>query len=106
MRHFVVLGFTSNSQKVAGEILYLGNDREEALAAVNKPGKGFIRQELYELATPQIRRHMEADSEDIDMVDDDPEDVDTGDAGTGEVDPVDDDPEEEDPGDADTGEDV
>jgi len=59
MRHFVVLGFKSNSKGEAGEVVYLGSDRAEALAEVaDVPSGGdHARRELYELAVPHVRRH-------------------------------------------------
>lgn len=57
MRHFVVLGFTSNSQKEAGELLHLGADRSQAIESVNTPDEEFVRKELYELSVPNVRRH-------------------------------------------------
>ncbi len=59
MRHFIVLGYTSNSQKVAGKVLHMGNDRETALGVVNKRSGKLIRQELYVMTHPEIRRHFE-----------------------------------------------
>lgn len=56
MRQFIVLGFLSNSATAPGECLYLGTDRGEAMEKVNAPGD-YARRELYDLATPQIRRH-------------------------------------------------
>lgn len=58
MRHFIVLGFASNSKNDIGKSLYLGNDRSEALKKLNAQDKKFIRRELYELAVPQMRRHL------------------------------------------------
>ncbi len=57
MRHFIVLGFASCSQKDKGEALYLGCDRAEAIKEVNTPSANYVRRELYELAVPEIRRH-------------------------------------------------
>lgn len=57
MRHFIVLGFGSNSKKEQGKSIYLGADRSKALETVNaKPGK-YLRREMYELAVPHIRRN-------------------------------------------------
>lgn len=58
MRHFIVLGFSSHSKKEAGESLYLGEDRGEAIAVANKLESSYARKELYELATPHMRRHF------------------------------------------------
>ena len=57
MRHFIVLGFDSNSKKDTGKQLYLGGDRSEAIGAVNTEDKKYVRKELYELSVPEIRRH-------------------------------------------------
>lgn len=57
MRHFIVLGFSSNSQKEPGKQLHLGTDRGVAIEAVNAVDSKYVRKELYELAIPQIRRH-------------------------------------------------
>jgi hypothetical protein len=57
MRHFVVLGFETNSKAEAGEVLYADSDRAEALGVVNAVSENHARRELYELAVPQIRRH-------------------------------------------------
>lgn len=57
MRHFIVLGFASNSQKKDGEQLYLGSDRSEALEVVNTQSAQYARRELYELAISQVKRH-------------------------------------------------
>ena len=59
MRHFIVLGYTSNSKKMAGKVLHMGNDRETALKAVNERSGELIRQELYVMTNPEIRRHFE-----------------------------------------------
>lgn len=59
MRKFIVLGFRSNSKDEPGEGIYFGTDRGEAIEAVNTPvGEDCVRQELYELAVPHIRRHF------------------------------------------------
>jgi len=59
MRQYLVLGYPSNSTKDHGECLYLGSDRGEAMAMVNTAGEQ-ARRELYDLAAPQVRRHMPA----------------------------------------------
>lgn len=61
MRQFIVLGFSSNSKSEAGESLYLGGDRGEAIAVANKPEASYARKEVYELATPHLRRHFESE---------------------------------------------
>jgi hypothetical protein len=58
MRQFIVLGFASNSKDDPGECLYLGSDRGEALTTVNTLGE-HARRELYDLATPNVRRHAD-----------------------------------------------
>ncbi len=72
MRHFIVLGFTTNSKAESGENLYLGSDRSEAVEAVNTPEEQFVRKELYELAVPHIRRHRPVEA----IVPDDPDNSD------------------------------
>ncbi|QQG66356.1 hypothetical protein [Desulfobulbus oligotrophicus] len=62
MRQFIVLGFLSNSANTPGECLYLGTDRGAAMETVNEQGE-YARRELYELATPQLRRHAAVDPE-------------------------------------------
>ena len=58
MRQYIVLGYPSNSVNDPGECLYLGADRGEAMAMVNAAGEQ-ARRELYDLASPQIRRHFD-----------------------------------------------
>lgn len=58
MRKFIVLGYSSNSKDEPGKSIYLGTDRGDAIAAVNAQVKKYARQELYELAVPEIRRHF------------------------------------------------
>jgi len=62
MRQYLVLGFPSNSAKAPGECLYLGTDRGAAMEKVNEQGD-YARRELYDLATPQIRRHSAVEPE-------------------------------------------
>ena len=62
MRQYLVLGFLSNSANAPGECLYLGTDRGAAMEKVNEPGE-YARRELYDLATPQIRRHSAVEPE-------------------------------------------
>jgi hypothetical protein len=57
MRHFIVLGFASSSDKAKGKTIHLGSDRSKAIEEVNKESKAYKRRELYELASPEIRRH-------------------------------------------------
>jgi hypothetical protein len=57
MRHFVVLGFTSNSKNDPGKSLYLGTDRQKAVDKVNEQSGKYLRRELYDLAVPHIKRH-------------------------------------------------
>lgn len=59
MRHFIVLGFASNSKKDTGKSLYLGSDRSKAIETVNVQSEKYKRRELYELAAPELRRHSE-----------------------------------------------
>lgn len=59
MRQFIVLGYTSNNTTDPGECLYLGVDRGEALAKVNEAG--HLRRELFDLASPHVRRHFIAE---------------------------------------------
>lgn len=56
MRHFLVLGFTSNDKDELGKELYLGNARDEAEAKTNDPEGSFARKEMHELAQPFKRR--------------------------------------------------
>ena len=56
MRHFIVLGFDSNSQRDKGKQVYLDSDRGDAVAELNKDDGKFVRKELFELAVPEIRR--------------------------------------------------
>lgn len=58
MRHFIVLGFESNSNSAPGEQVHIGSDRGEAIEVTNDPAGGFARKELYELAIPHICRHF------------------------------------------------
>ena len=60
MRKFIVLGFASKSTDEVGEVVHLGTDRGEAIAAVNQPMGERARLELYELATPEKRRFAES----------------------------------------------
>ena len=60
MRTFIVLGFATNSNKEAGECLYLGCDRGAAIDAANKQTENHRRKELYELAVPALRRQFPA----------------------------------------------
>lgn len=57
MRHFIVLGFKSNSKKEKGTQVYLGSDYDEANKCVGTECEEYSRRELYELATPLKRRH-------------------------------------------------
>jgi len=59
MRKFIVLGFSTNSNKDPGELLYLGSDRGEALAVSGEETEGYCRKEVYELAIPMVRRSFE-----------------------------------------------
>jgi hypothetical protein len=56
MRHFIVMGFCSNSQNDQGKQVHLGSDRGDAVAELNKDDGKFVRKELFELAVPEIRR--------------------------------------------------
>ena len=56
MRHYIVLGFTSQFSKDSGEPIYIGCEREKALKAVNTSSKEYVRRELYDLAVPVMRR--------------------------------------------------
>jgi hypothetical protein len=58
MRKFIVLGFGSNSKDEPGKSIYIGTDHGEAIEAVNTQVKKYARQELYELAVPERRRHF------------------------------------------------
>ena len=62
MRHFVVLGFTSNSKNDPGKSLYLGTDRQKAVDKVNEQSGKYIRRELYDLAVPHMKRHIATDA--------------------------------------------
>jgi len=59
MRKFIVLGFLTNSKKSAGEKLYLGPDYSKAKQTCETLTGKYARRELYELATPILRRHRE-----------------------------------------------
>lgn len=65
MRKFIVLGFKSNSKDEPGNSIYLGTDRGAAIEAVNRPVKKYARNELYELAVPDIRRHFAGSAEPV-----------------------------------------
>ncbi len=58
MRHFLVIGFAGNSRSEPGEHLYLGTDKTEATRVVNAVSEKSPRRELFELATPWIRRRF------------------------------------------------
>jgi len=62
MRHFVVLGFTTNSKNDQGKSLYLGTDRQKAVDKVNEQSGKFVRRELYDLAVPHMKRHIATDA--------------------------------------------
>ena len=57
MRHFIVLGFATNSKTEPGKALYIGCNRGEAISNVNTPEPKFARKAMYELAVPQIARY-------------------------------------------------
>jgi hypothetical protein len=58
MTIYLILGFTSNSNRVAGEKLYHGHNREEAMAELTNPSEVFVRKELHELTTPVVEKHF------------------------------------------------
>ena len=58
MRHFVILGFKTPHNSEQGEQVHIGTDRGKAIDLVNTPDDRFARKELYELATPHIRRQL------------------------------------------------
>ena len=62
MRHFIVLGFPTNSKTDPGEALYLGCNRGEAIINVNTPDKKFARKSMFELAVPQVAKTYRLDA--------------------------------------------
>lgn len=65
MRQFIVLGFATNSKTDSGESLYLGSDRGQALEIAGEQTEQYCRKEIYELATPMVRRHFAAAPETV-----------------------------------------
>lgn len=71
MRHFAVFGFATASKDEDGKLLHIGTDHGKAIDVANNPIEAYLAQlvpedeveaifrtELYELATPSLRRYF------------------------------------------------
>jgi len=58
MRQFAVIAYATTQKDEAGEIVYLGSDRGEAIGVTETPENGCVRKALFELSAPQQQRYF------------------------------------------------